>query len=60
MQITTAPSFNPVSIILETQEEVDMLTDMLYNLNDYSSDIKMDFLRTLRIDLYERSSGYKP
>jgi hypothetical protein len=60
MQINTKQCFNPVSIILETQEEVDMLTDMLYNLNDYSSDIKMDFLRTLRIDLYERSSGYKP
>ena len=59
MQITTAPSFNPVSIILETQEEVDMLSSMLYDLSDYSSDIKMDFLRTLRIDLYERSSGYK-
>ena len=59
MQITTAPSFNPVSIILETQEEVDMLSSMLYDLSDYSSDIKMDFLRNLRIDLYERSSGYK-
>jgi hypothetical protein len=60
MNVTTKPAFNPIIITLETQEEVDMLTDMLYNLNDYSSDIKMDFLRTLRIDLYERSSGYKP
>jgi hypothetical protein len=60
MNVTTKPAFNPIIITLETQEEVDMLSSMLYDLSDYSSDIKMNFLRDLRIDLYERSSGYKP
>lgn len=61
MHITTKPPlFNPVTITLETQMEVDFLSDALYDISiDHFLHDKQDFLRNLRIDLYEHNTDYK-
>ena len=63
MKITTAPSFNPLTITLETQLEVDMLSDALYELNldedTYTPEV-ISFIRDLRVDLYEHNSSNHP
>jgi hypothetical protein len=53
-------AFTPVTITLDNQIEVDFLSDALYDMNiDHFLKDKQDFLRTLRMDLYEYNTDYK-
>ena len=66
MQVTNKPSlFAPVSIILETQEEVNRLTDILYNI-DISNHMEdnhpdqADMIRDIRVYLFDYTcANYK-
>jgi hypothetical protein len=63
MQVTNKPSlFAPVSIILETQDEVNRLTDILYaiditnDMEDYKPD-QADMLRDIRVCLFDYTNA---
>jgi hypothetical protein len=56
MKITKElPLFTPITITLETQEEVNMLGDTLYeiDLTEFNELKRQHFIRDLRVDLYE-------
>lgn len=59
MQITNKPSlFAPVTIILETQEEVNRLTDILYNIDisnhmENNQPEQADMIRDIRVYLFD-------
>ncbi len=54
MNITNKPGFNPLVITFETQEEINMIADALYEIDlENFNDVATNFLRNLRIELYE-------
>ena len=56
----SSTAFTPVTITLDNQMEVDFLSDALYDMDiDKFLGDKQDFLRTLRMDLYEYNTDYK-
>jgi len=58
MNITTKPAFNPIVITLENENELNWLSDCLYEidlerLEEHYQPCVVNFIRDLRIDLYD-------
>ena len=57
MKVSTIPSFVPISITIETQDELNILADALYELDlddeDKFSEEAINVLRDLRVELYD-------
>jgi hypothetical protein len=60
MKVSTIHNFVPLSITIETQEELNILADALYELDlddeDKYSEKAINVLRELRIELYDYHS----